>query len=123
VRELLVSPRENLTWSKLSNARVRKTLFNQLYASIRDQLSILESGLSIHDRILKRLNESRRQEMFQATAMLNSTHHHHQPTQISLSELNMDSSFAHMNELNEHLIKCLKLIENELNERWSKFNF
>ncbi len=118
---MLVSPRENLTWSKLSNARVRKTLFNQLYASIRDQLSILESGLSIHDRILKRLNESRRQEMFQANVMLNSAHH--QPTQLSLSELNMDSSFAHMNELNEHLIKCLKLIENELNERWSKFNF
>ena len=104
----------------MSNAKTRKSLFNQLYTSIKDQLSILESGLSIHDRILKRLNESR-QEMQHVTMINENLGVNNYAT--NSSELNLDSSFAHMNELNVHLIKCLKLIENELNERWSKFRF
>ena len=84
-------------------------------------MSILESGLSIHDRILKRLNESRQE--LQQVAMINNENATSSTCQTNMNELNLNSSFDHMNELNVHLIKCLKLIENELNERWSKFSF
>ena len=118
MRELLSSPNENLTWSKLPNLRARKSLFTQLYASIREQLSVLESGLSIHDRILKRINASRKEMLLHAA-----NEHINEANVLSLDELNLGSNFEHMNELNMHLIECLRLIENELNERWSKFNF
>ena len=73
-------------------------LLNQLYHSMKEQLEILESGLSIHNRILKnvQLNEN--------------------------SFDNNSENFKHMNQLNEHLIECLKLIELELSERWSKYS-
>ena len=103
----------------MSNVRARKSLFNQLYSSIKDQLSVLESGLSIHDRILKRINESRQERLMQvANENLNDVQFN-----VGLEEINANSNCDHMNELNTHLIECLKLIENELNERWSKFNF
>lgn len=77
----------------------------QLYLSIKDQLNVLESGLSIHNRILKsvtQMNESGGK-------------------QDGDSEANMEN-LKHMNQLNEHLIECLGMIEQELSERWTKFS-
>ena len=75
---------------------------HKLYLSIKDQLSILESGLSIHNRILKSVQIS-------------------ESKVDSENESNLEN-LKHMNQLNEHLVECLKLIELELNQRWSKFS-
>lgn len=75
---------------------------HKLYLSIKDQLSILESGLSIHNRILKSVQIA--DNKFD-----------------SENESNLEN-LKHMNQLNEHLVECLKLVEHELNQRWSKFS-
>jgi hypothetical protein len=79
-------------------------LMQQLYHSIKDQLEILESGLSIHNRILKSVSQ-----------MAESS------KQDGETESNSEN-LKHMNQLNEHLNDCLGIIEQELNDRWSKFN-
>ena len=77
----------------------------QLYLSIKDQLNVLESGLSIHNRILKSVTQMSESGV----------------KQDGDSEANVEN-LKHMNQLNEHLIECLGMIEQELSERWSKFS-
>lgn len=91
-------------------------LLNQLYLSIREQLNVLESGLSIHDRILKDVEVRFRDMTSNGTGNSNSNGNGRADSMENYSE-----HIKHMNELNGHLIDCLKIIENELNERWSKF--
>ncbi|RNA21801.1 dedicator of cytokinesis 3 isoform X1 [Brachionus plicatilis] len=76
----------------------RKKLFSQLYLSIKSQLGVLESGLSIHDRILSEIEEN-----------------------LSNPSETMSDHVAHMNELNKHLIECLRNVQEELEDKWSKF--
>ena len=76
----------------------RRKLFNQLYLSIKNQLSVLESGLSIHDRILVQIEEN-----------------------LTNPSENVADHLAHMNELNKHLIECLRNIQEELEDKWSNF--
>ena len=104
VRELLV---EHLPESK-SNKK-RAILLYQLYMSIKEQLEVLESGLNIHDRILKEIEIKYKD--------------------LKLDENDLDSKqlknyehIKHMIQLNIHLIDCFKMIENELNEKWTKFS-
>lgn len=103
VKELL---NESLVGPKI--CKKKKVLFYQLYMSIKDQLNVLESGLSIHDRILKDV-EARFKDLTSANAEIDSKY------------LKNFEHIKHMKELNKHLIDCLRVIENELNERWSKF--
>ncbi|CAF0772075.1 unnamed protein product [Brachionus calyciflorus] len=95
VKELL----NESVYSNKKYSNNRKKLFSQLYSSIKSQLSVLESGLSIHDRILTNIEDS---------------------LMDSPSE-NLTEHIKHMNELNKHLIECLRIVHNELDDRWSKF--
>ena len=112
--------------SSVSTARLTKKkrqLFHSLYLSIREQLSVLESGLSIHDRILKDVEMHFRDSGLQSS----SANYSKQQVAETVTEANGEARsyfdhIKHMTELNRHLINCLKIIENELNDRWSKFS-
>lgn len=112
VRELLTSEQ--------TRKKKKKSLLHQLYLSIKDQLNVLESGLSIHDRILrdveikfsKDLAEFGNETFTETSATASSTNKY---------QKNYVEHIKHMNELNKHLIECLKLVTLELNERWAKF--
>jgi hypothetical protein len=100
----------------------RKTLILTLYSSIREQLNVLESGLSVHGRILK---EVETKYCLNFNILINNNINEDEDNNAPISaSLNNDSNYEHikhMNQLNKHLIGCLKKIENELNERWAKF--
>lgn len=81
----------------------KKFLFEQLYLSVREQLRMLKQGLDFHDEILKDLNKKLETE-----------------NEITNIELKYQKDYENMFQLNEHLIDCFKIIETELNERWSK---
>jgi hypothetical protein len=107
-------------------SKKRRSLFHQLYLSIKDQLSVLESGLSIHDRILRDVEVHFRDGNSAAT---NGGSGAGQTSRSDTNGSNGNSDtknyfdhIKHMTELNRHLINCLKIIENELNDRWSKFS-
>lgn len=120
-------------------SKKKKQLVHQLYLSIKDQLNVLESGLSIHDRILKDVEQNFRDTTSSSnnggssssgTLLVNNTMSHGVLTQSSIfagsgggnsNNKNFSDHIKHMIELNRHLISCLKVIEDELNDRWSKF--
>ncbi len=105
-------------------SKKRRGLFHQLYMSIKDQLSVLESGLSIHDRILRDVEAHFRDGNNSATNGSNGQSSSRSDTNSSGGNSDNKNYFdhiKHMTELNRHLISCLKIIENELNDRWSKF--
>lgn len=112
VKELL---NENVM-VKTKYCKNKQILLSQLYQSIKDQLNVLESGLSIHDRILKDVEIRFRDLSANVGINGNLTSRSSEPSE------NYSEHIKHMNELNKHLIECLKIIENELNERWSKFS-
>ena len=64
---------------------------------------MLKQGLDFHDEILKDLNKKLETE-----------------NEITNIELKYQKDYENMFQLNEHLIDCFKIIETELNERWSK---
>lgn len=135
---------------QLKLTRKKKYLMYQLYVSIKEQLNVLESGLSIHDRILKELecrygrdctgSSNLTSTLNAATARLleNLTDLDSNPGASSFSSAatatttasvtanssnkksNYSEHIKHMNELNKHLIDCLRLVTLELNERWSR---
>jgi hypothetical protein len=92
---------QNLIESKTFGKK--KFLFEQLYLSVREQLRMLKQGLDFHDEILKDLNKKLETE-----------------NEITNIELKYQKDYENMFQLNEHLIDCFKIIETELNERWSK---
>jgi hypothetical protein len=100
VKELFT---QNLIESKSFNKK--KLLFDNLYISIKDQLDVLKVGLNLHDGILKELNSNNRKFCDD----------HHE----SNNNVKNQKNYEHMNQLNGHLVDCFKLIDNELNERWS----
>lgn len=133
VRELLNVEKQHQSPHVLNNpARKsrRKTLLHQLYMSIKDQLNVLESGLSIHDRILRDVEAKFSKDL---SSLISGTGESSSVTNSSNSESTSSSNgggkyqkncvehIKHMNELNRHLIECLKLVTLELNERWAKF--
>lgn len=83
--------------------RKKSYLMNQFYTSVKDQLCVLESGLSIHERNLQRaqIAESKGD---------------------NTENENVLENLKHMNQLNEHLTECLRHIEHELNERWNSLS-
>jgi hypothetical protein len=99
VRELL-----NESIIETKNFKKKKNLLNQLHLSIREQLKILENGLMIHDRILKNIELGYKTEHDSNGGKYSKNIEH----------------IKHMNELNNHLINCFKLLTNELDEKWSK---
>ena len=101
VRELL-----NESIIETKNFKKKKILLNQLYTSIKEQLKILENGLTIHDRILKNIELSYKNEYDSIGGKYSKNIEH----------------IKHMNELNNHLINCLKILMNELDEKWTKIN-
>ena len=106
----------------------RKSLLHQLYMSIKDQLNVLESGLSIHDRILRDVEARFSKDL---NSQLSGGNNGEAASSVNFSSSSDSSNskyqknyvehIKHMNELNKHLIECLKLVTLELNERWTKF--
>lgn len=96
--------KELVCQSLISSKQFKKKnhLMHELYLSIKNQLGVLESGLSIHNRILKNVQFTE--------------------NKLDTENENIIENLKHMNQLNEHLIECLRLIEQELNDRWSKFS-
>ncbi len=77
---------------------------NQLYVSFKEMLEVLESALSMHGRALHKVGA---------------------PAVSNTNENERDSfveDLKHMNQLNDHFKECLKLVEHELNEQWTKFS-
>ena len=70
-------------------SKKRKYFCYQLYLSIKSQLNVLESGLTIHSRVIKHL--------------------------IS-NDSNDDNNYDNMIELNKHLSSCLNLLNSELDD-------
>jgi hypothetical protein len=66
----------------------RKYYCYQLYLSIKSQLNVLESGLTVHNRVIKNL----------------------------ISTNQNDNNYDNMIELNKHLSSCLNLLNSELDE-------
>jgi hypothetical protein len=154
VKELLLN--ENNSFCR----RAKKSLMHQLYLCIKDQLNVLESGLSIHDRILKSVEIGPKHEQSSSFSGPNhsnvsnsgggssgsgsgqSSNNSTASNTLNLNNPKLSESngpmmnafnygnsrpgkyldmqtLKHMTELNIHLIDCLKLIENELSEKWS----
>jgi hypothetical protein len=114
----------NLTAVKY--AKKRRSLFHQLYVSIKDQLSVLESGLSIHDRILRDVDIHFRDGCGGSSSSSAGASSRGGDAGgaggFNGDNKNYFDHIKHMTELNRHLINCLKIIEDELNDRWSKFS-
>ena len=80
----------------------RKYFCYQLYQSIKSQLNVLESGLTIHNRVIKHI----------VTSNVNAK----DDEELNGHSENKENNFEHMNQLNKHLVSCLNLLNSELDE-------
>ncbi len=102
---------EDLSIEKIKK---RKYFCYQLYLSIKNQLNVLESGLTVHNRVIKQLSNS----------LINMNNNrknfdnivNNQEAQATATTVSNETNIDHMKQLNKHLISCLNLLKNELDD-------